>query len=90
MHARRHSAYAVVLLAAVLAFGTGTTPNLARQSPEPFPVAELFLELNDTDGDLGLHAEIDGEPWTSLEIEGPGEAHAPRHHRQGGASLSMP
>jgi hypothetical protein len=34
-------------------------------------VAELFLELNDTDGDLGLHAEIDGEPWTHLEIEGP-------------------
>ena len=40
---------------------------------EPFPVAELFFELNDTDGDLGIHADIDGGPWTSLEIEGPGE-----------------
>lgn len=35
--------------------------------------AELFFELNDTDGDLGIHASIDGGPWTDLEIEGPGE-----------------
>ena len=33
--------------------------------------AELFFELNDTDGDLGLHAAIDGGPYTRLEIEGP-------------------
>src|SRR5918996_669718 len=38
-----------------------------------FAEAELFLELNDTDGDLGIHASIDGEPWTDLKIEGPGE-----------------
>ena len=36
-----------------------------------FPVAELFFELNDTDGDLGIHADIDGGPWTSMLIEGP-------------------
>jgi hypothetical protein len=37
-----------------------------------FTKAELFLELNDTDGDLGIHASIDSaEPWTQLEIEGP-------------------
>jgi hypothetical protein len=33
--------------------------------------AEVFVELNETDGDLGLHASIDGEPWTMLEIDGP-------------------
>jgi hypothetical protein len=38
-----------------------------------FAEAELFLELNDTDGDLGIHASIDGLPWTDLEIEAPGE-----------------
>jgi len=32
---------------------------------------ELFFELNDTDGDLGLHAAIDGGPYTRLEIEDP-------------------
>ena len=37
----------------------------------PFDVANVFFELNDTDGDLGIHALIDGEPWKRLEIEGP-------------------
>ena len=74
MHARRHSLYLVFSLTLVFALGTGGAPNIARQSSKPFPVAQLFLELNDTDGDLGLHADIDGEPWTSLDIEGPGES----------------
>ncbi len=37
----------------------------------PFDEANVFFELNDTDGDLGIHALIDGEPWKKLEIEGP-------------------
>lgn len=36
----------------------------------PFSVAQLFFELNNTDGDLGIHALIDGEPWKRLIIEG--------------------
>lgn len=38
-----------------------------------FDVAEVFFELNDTDGDLGLHALLDGEPWKRLSIEDPNE-----------------
>lgn len=34
-----------------------------------FDVAEVFFELNNTDGDLGIHALIDGEPWKRLTIE---------------------
>jgi hypothetical protein len=37
----------------------------------PFEVAEVFFELNDTDGDLGIHALIDGDPWKRLRIEDP-------------------
>ncbi len=37
----------------------------------PFSEAELFFELNNTDGDLGIHALIDGDPWKKLEIEDP-------------------
>lgn len=37
----------------------------------PFDVAELFFELNNTDGDLGIHALIDGDPWKRLRIEDP-------------------
>jgi hypothetical protein len=32
-------------------------------------VAEVFFELNNTDGDLGIHALVDGEPWKYLKIE---------------------
>lgn len=58
-----------------LALGTLNTPRAPRHEPvsQPFAVAELFVELNDTDSDLGLHASIDGGTWTSLEIEGPHE-----------------
>jgi len=37
----------------------------------PFDEAELFFELNNTDGDLGIHALIDGDAWRELEIEDP-------------------
>lgn len=39
----------------------------------PFDVAEIYFELNDTDGDLGIHALIDGDEWKRLEIEDPRE-----------------
>ena len=39
----------------------------------PFSEAHLFFELNNTDGDLGIHALIDGDPWKKLEIEDPRE-----------------
>jgi hypothetical protein len=39
----------------------------------PFDEANIFFELNHTDGDLGIHALIDGEPWKRLEIEDPRE-----------------
>ncbi|MCZ6911862.1 MAG: hypothetical protein O7F72_03555 [Proteobacteria bacterium] len=31
--------------------------------------AEVFFELNNTDGDLGIHALIDGDAWKRLRIE---------------------
>ncbi len=49
------------------------TPAARAQPSQGFSEAEIFVELNDTDGDLGLHASIDGGPWTVLEIEGPGD-----------------
>lgn len=63
----------LLLLIIPLALGSLAVPLSARQSArsQPFAVAELFFELNDTDGDLGIHAAIDGGIWTSLEVEGP-------------------
>ena len=39
----------------------------------PWDVATIYFELNNTDGDLGIHSLIDGEPWKRLEIETPDE-----------------
>lgn len=38
-----------------------------------FSKASIFFELNDSDGDLGIHALIDGDAWKSLSIETPDE-----------------
>lgn len=35
----------------------------------PFDEAFVFFELNHTDGDLGIHAKIDGDAWKRLKIE---------------------
>ena len=65
----------VFLVAAVVAFALAVAvPNCWAESDEceiPFDEANVFFELNDTDGDLGIHALIDGEPWKNLEIEDP-------------------
>jgi hypothetical protein len=61
----------VSLLLVALLWAAASVPSVRAQRPQRFSEAALFLELNHTDGDLGLHASIDGEPWTDLEIEGP-------------------
>lgn len=47
-------------------------PSMADGQHEiPFKIATVYFELNNTDGDLGIHALIDGEPWKKLQIEAP-------------------
>lgn len=63
---------AVAITSAALIFAAGAGLSHAQDAGEeetPFGVADVFLELNDTDGDLGLQAFIDGDPWKQLEIE---------------------
>jgi hypothetical protein len=71
-HPNRAPAGALLLAGVALVAGS-SAPVVRADRPLRFAEAQLFLELNDTDGDLGIHASIDGEPWTNLEIEGPGE-----------------
>ncbi len=60
------------LVAALLPVGLGVAPASADEEI-PFDEAALFFELNDTDGDLGIQARIDGDAWKRLEIEDPNE-----------------
>ena len=38
---------------------------------QEFEESDVYFELNDTDGDLGIHALIDGDAWKMLVIEDP-------------------
>ncbi|MGI9325480.1 MAG: hypothetical protein ACR2PZ_09700 [Pseudomonadales bacterium] len=58
------------LCAAVLVFSTSVRADDWDDDEEiPFDEAFVFFELNNTDGDLGIHAKIDGGPWKRLHIE---------------------
>ena len=58
---------------AMLGLTLAVTPAfVSAQQAQRFAEAALFFELNDTAGDLGIHAAIDGEPWTDLVIRSPG------------------
>lgn len=49
-------------------------PALANADEElEFDEAYLYFELNDTDGDLGIHGKVDGGPWKKVKIEGPND-----------------
>ena len=42
---------------------------IADEDETEFAEAHVFFELNNTDGDLGIHALIDGDPWKRMRIE---------------------
>jgi hypothetical protein len=50
-----------------------TQASISEPPPLEFGEAQLYFELNHTDGDLGIHGLIDGDEWKSLEIEAPNE-----------------
>ncbi len=57
---------------AVVALAAMSPPALAGGDDDeeiPFSEAFIFFELNNTDGDLGIHAKIDGDAWKRLRIE---------------------
>jgi hypothetical protein len=67
------ASWRTALLTGLLLAGAAAPEARSQEGELPFDVASLFFELNDTDGDLGIHALIDGEPWSVLEIEDPDE-----------------
>lgn len=72
-HARSLPFFAMVAAAVVTHAAAAHGWNEEEEQEIPFEEASLFFELNDTDGDLGLHGLIDGDEWKKLEIEDPFE-----------------
>lgn len=70
---------AIAALAAAMASqtslgeGNGNGDEDEDEEELEFEEAELFFELNDTDGDLGIQGMIEGDAWKRLIIEGPDE-----------------
>lgn len=59
----------VLAIAVVIGLGTNAWAQGVEDDEElEFEEAEVFFELNNTDGDLGIHALVDGGPWKRLEI----------------------
>ena len=67
-----HNRARAAALATAIAGLVAATGALAGEEI-PFDEAELYLELNATDEDLGIHAFIDGDAWKLLEVEDPYE-----------------
>ncbi len=69
----RHMGMLPVLLAAVIALvlAVSVPAAWAKRDVIEYDEAEIFFELNDTDGDLGIHALIDGDAWRYLRIVDP-------------------
>lgn len=69
----------LLLMAVVILSLTVVTPGSRADDDDedddgegiPFDEAKIFLELNDTDGDLGIHSLVDGDAWKKLQIESP-------------------
>lgn len=77
MRAKLIGAPAVVALMAAAvggatAVGSGGREDAATQrKPLRFEVADLFIEVNATDGDAGLQMNLDGEDWRRLILRDP-------------------
>lgn len=65
----------IALVGSLLVAGIASADRHDEDDEEEVPFAEgqVLIQLNDTDGDLGFHARIDGDAWTRLTIEGPNE-----------------
>ncbi len=74
MNTKHRTLHQLILPAtsAIAAVATAAMPAHADDEL-PFAEAQVLIQLNDTDGDLGFHARIDGEPWKRVIIESPHE-----------------
>ena len=59
------------LLAATVIVATGTPALWAEHNDNHLSAAEIFIEINDTDGDAGIQLFLDGEGWDTMTVWNP-------------------
>jgi len=64
----------VCLAGAMATLGVAAVPAAVHAEKPEISVAQVYFELNNTDGDLGIHATVGATPWKSMFIH--------NHHRQ--------
>ena len=64
---------AAVLSIAILPLSAFAIEQDEEEEELEFDEAHIFLELNNTDGDLGVHGKVDGDEWRVIRIEDPKE-----------------
>ncbi len=65
--------YERAALVAMVAIMSAPTLAIADDDELEFDEAFVYFELNDTDGDLGIHGKVDGDAWKKVAIEGPND-----------------
>ena len=75
MKAETHMLPTLAMIIGALTMGVATSVSIAEGDDVEiqFEETEIFFELNDTDGDLGIHSLIDGDPWKKLIMEDPND-----------------
>jgi hypothetical protein len=68
---KKRIAWLAVLLIPAVSLIVGATVSQVWAQDLEFDEADVYAELNNTDGDLGFHGLIDGEDWKRLMIEDP-------------------
>ena len=70
----KKAGFACLLAALPLTAVNAVTPDEDDDDDElKFEETFIFFELNDTDGDLGIHGKVDGDEWKRIRIEDPNE-----------------
>ena len=69
---KRHTnTWSILPAVAILTLGMTPLAGWADDEHDEFDEAHIFFELNNTDGDLGIHSLIDGDAWKKLRIIDP-------------------
>lgn len=68
---KKQFAFWAILLIPAVSLVIGAAISQVWAQDLEFDEADVYAELNNTDGDLGFHGLIDGEAWKRLMIEDP-------------------